>query len=170
MKRKFLFMLLCLFVSIQTNAQIQRNFYDLSLGTSTQKEVKRYFKSNKKTITMKSNDEIFVKDLKFGGHIWPYTVFRFYKEKLKDVSFYDEEVSGKEALDLFWIALSFNIQDKYLEYADKKFSNDNLKYYDDGETTLMLTHIKTQEENEITLMYSDKKMRDAEIEDEKNDF
>ena len=171
MRRQSIILFLCLFVSIEMNAQIQRNFYDLSLGTSTQKEVQKYCKSNKKTILRKNSDGIYIKDLKFGGHTWPITLFSFYKGKLKTVFFTDiEEGTDRDALDLFWITLRLNIVNKYTEYADNKLSNDNLKYYDDGETTLMLSHKKTQDENGITLMYSDKKMQDAEIEEENNDL
>lgn len=171
MIRQSVLVFLCFFVSIEMNAQIQRSFYDLSLGTSTQKEVKRYFKSNKKTIIKRGNDEIYVKDLKFGGHIWPYTVFKFYKDKLKNVFFSDiKEGTDREALNLYWITLRIQIDDKYINYAAKETSNDNLKYYDDGVTTLMISYNKTQVDNRISLLYSDKEMGDAEMKEDKNDF
>ena len=162
MKKYFLFLLLSLFVDISANAQIQRKFYGLSLGSSTKKEALDYFTKQGMEVINMNDDSFFVPNVKFAGSYWSCALFSFYKDTFSCVYFGEkEDHASKDGLNIKWESLNLQIQNKYSKYFRDSMSTDNYKVYDDDITCLTLDYkySNTFGQKTLSLMYIDQKIR-----------
>ena len=102
--KKILFIFIALFlVNLCISAQIQRKFFDFTLGQTTKSEVENYLRKNGIEIVSKTDNRIIAKDMRFAGTNWHGVVFSFFKEKMACVFFaYDEQFSSKRLVDNLW--------------------------------------------------------------------
>ena len=172
MKRRIVALIMMMFfVNSICNAQIQRNFFDFTLGLTTKKEVSKYFKSEGKKCSKRVDNSLCVQDVKFGGYNWPYAIFSFYNEKLYKVGFFDSgENTTEESLKTEWISLKTTISLKYESYLDQVFSSDYIKTFDDDTTTLLMLFQNIDGRGGISLIYSDDEMEHAVTKAEKDEL
>ena len=171
MKKLGIILVLILFVNICVSAQIQRHFFDFTLGVTTKKEVVKYFKKLGKVPYKDNNGNQFVNNIKFGGHIWSFAAFSFYNDKLSRVYFADNDTdTPSQTLDIVWDTLQKNIIDKYSDYYLESMSKDDYKVYGDHQTVVVLKYDTFDGTKELSLMYDDRRLSKKEIEDSSNEL
>jgi hypothetical protein len=170
MKKLGFIFVLTLFVNICATAQIQRHFFDFTLGVTTQKEVSKYFEKNGKEL-INIDDEYIVDNVKFAGNIWTCAAFYFHEGKLMRVIFLDNEnSSSNQGLDSLWKRLSNTISDKYSSYYNEKVSKENYLVYDDDQTIVVLHYETFEGRKSISIMYNDRDLCDKVREEMNNDL
>ena len=156
MKKSGLILVLLFLLNICASAQIQRNFFDFTLGVTTKKEVSKYFRKNGKKLYKDKEGINYVNDLRFGGHIWPFAAFSFYNGVLSRVYFADSENSTeRETLDIVWDTIKKNISNKYSEYYVPSRSKDDYLIYRDNNTTIQLSYEFSYGSKSLSIMYID---------------
>lgn len=171
MKKTLVLFVTLFLVNLCVSAQIQRKFFDFTLGETTRSEVEKYILKKNKEIIIDKEDHILVLDMRFGGQEWPSAVFKFYKGKLISVQFiYDDMKNPKETVTSLWTRLQKSINNKYSEYYIIQASNDKKFYYQDSKTSVMLAWISTDDANAVTLLYTDKEMQKEQLAEEEDEL
>lgn len=133
---KKILVVLSLFFCLGLNAQIQRFFFEMELGVSTQQQVENKLREMGKPVIKKA-DEIRTNNIKFGEYNWEQVSFGFKENKLILIAFksrtYTSREEGKIALDAS--VFSKILENKYKEYSflDKT----NYRIYADKETMVL---------------------------------
>lgn len=166
MKKAFITFVALFLVNLCISAQIQRKFFDFTLGQTTKNEVESYFKSKGKETLEYTADRIVVDGMRFGGNDWLITAFIFYKGKLQMVYFADDErSSSKHAIRSVWDRMVNSIDKKYSEYLKALLSNEKHLFYSDSKTSISLTFDDSDGKDGITLLYSDEVLVNNQIKD-----
>ncbi len=169
MKKILLFVMLCM-VSFNVNAQIQRNFFGLTLGVSTRQQVETKVRSMGTRIRSYDKENIFAKKMKFGGKEWDDVLFQFYNNKLLAVIFSVPVLTweGKSSIIDDWNSFNSSLKDKYGKFC--YIDNENDISYFDGSTLLSLKYKNIDSTLDMfTLFYSDYELssqKDKSIKDE----
>ena len=171
--RKLIFLFLLVFSSMKMSGQIQRNFFDFAIGSSTKKEVTNYFKARNKTIWPSRNDDDYfsIRQLNFGGNNWPVVYFYFYKSKLYLIYFSDSDLfTPEKTLDSVWKRLDITLLSKYARYYDERASSNEINKYRDNRTEIVLKYDYFQGSKGISLMYVDLYLQKDKIINEGNEL
>ena len=165
--RKFIFIFVAsLLVNLCISAQIQRKFFDFTLGQTTKSEVESYLKSKGQKTLDYTTDRIVVNGMRFGSIDWLTTAFVFYKGKLQMVYFADDEgSSSKDAIRNEWDRMVNSIDKKYSEYLKALLSNEKHLFYSDGKTTISFSYTNSNGIDGITLLYSDEQLVNEQLKD-----
>ena len=158
MKRQLLLLMLALLCSLGMSAEIQRKFFGLTLGVSTENDVIEYFDGKGIEVTRASLTSVEVEDIKFGGYMWSTVVFDFFEDKLASVFFlnWGDDISSKKER---WNDLNEKINEKYKLYYVPDKSSDESKMYMDNETAFFLRKNVSEYKNGIlSMVYRDVKM------------
>ena len=170
MKKWFTLLLLSFLVNLSSYAQIQRKFYDFTLGVTTEREFVSYFKA-KEIEVEKKDDSYYIENLKFGGEEWSLSCFRFYNDKLLSVSYSENEVNkGRALLDQRWEKINSLIFRKYAGLKDLDRSSEERQLYDDSFTSLTITYHYFDGVKFLAISYSDIKLTIEKIKEEENEF
>lgn len=171
MKRLFAFLLLSFLVNLSSNAQIQRKFYDFTLGETSKREVISYFKAKGIKIEKKEEDSYCIENLKFGGDVWSFASFMFYKDKLMNVYYSsNERDKGRALLAQKWENISNLIFKKYAEFKDLGRSSEDRQIFDDGYTSLTIAYDYFEGVKFVTISYYDIRLALEKIKQEENEF
>ncbi len=153
--RKIL-ILFSLFFVLSAQSQIQRSFLGYTLGITTKTELIRSMRSKGKQISNTKVDDnaIRVKQMKFGGKMWPDIFFMFYNNRLCVVNFIDTgESLSQETLDLQWSIIKNNLSKKYSSYLIKR-TEEELEY-NDNKTKIWTSYSYYNGYKSISLLYCD---------------
>lgn len=171
MKKILIVFVSLFFVNLCVSSQIQRKFYDFTLGQTTKSEVEGYFKSKGKETLEYTTERIVVDGMRFGSADWLTTAFVFYKGKLQMVYFADDErSSSKEAIKTEWDRMVNSIDKKYSEYLKALLSNEKHLFYSDGKTSISFTYTNSDGIDGITLLYSDEQLVNEQLKDGENEL
>lgn len=171
MKRLITLLLLSFLINMSSSALIQKKFYDFTLGVTTKNEVYKYFKGKGIKVIKEREDQYLVENLNFGGELWSFVSFKFYKGKLMKVYFSaNEEDKGRQLLEKIWERLNNRIFEKYAEFKDLKLSDEENKIYDDYTTLLTMSYHYFEGIKYVTISYNDKKLMLEKIKDEENEL
>lgn len=171
MKRLFTLLLLSFFVNLSSNAQIQRNFYDFTLGVTSKREFISYFKAKGIKVEKKDDESYYIENLKFGGEVWSFACFMFYNDKLMKVYYSENELNkGSALLAQRWEKLNNLIFKKYAGFKDLNRSDEERQLYDDSFTSLTITYDYFDGVKFVTLSYSDIKLVLKKLKQEENEF
>ena len=165
--KKILFLIIALFlVNLCISAQIQRKFFDFTLGKTSKSEIESFVKSKGMKTYSQTTDRIVVDGMRFGGIDWSTTAFIFYNGKLHMVYFADDEYSSsKDVLASEWNRIVNSIDKKYSDFLKANQSNEKRLYYDDNTTSISLTFTNSFGKDAITLMYADVQLTQQQIKD-----
>ncbi len=171
MKRLLITLILVAFSNICLFAQLQRRFFDFTLGVTTTAEVVDYFKKQGKEIEKREDNNYYVMYLEFGGNNWLGTSFSFYKDKLMSISFFNSELkSSRQSLEMSWERYQLVFSRKYSDYYDSKMSDDMMKVYNDDLTSVYLIYKESVGGKAMSLVYEDKKLSDEKREMNDNEL
>ena len=171
MKKIVLTIIALFLVNLCISAQIQRKFYDFTLGETSKTEVKSYLNKKKKSILDERGDVIMVPNMRFAGQEWNLAVFIFYKGKLESVYFsFDDVMNSRESVNGLWKHLKKSLDSKYSEYYSTIASNEQKHYYQDSMTNVFLNWASAEGVNAVTLMYTDNEMSKEHIAEEENEL
>lgn len=158
MKKKGLVIILALICSLGMSAEIQRKFFGLTLGTSTENDVIEYFEGKGIEVTRASLTSVEVEDMKFGGYMWSTVIFDFFEDKLASVCFLnlgDDISSTKER----WNYLNEKINEKYkLYYVPDKSSDESIMYMDNETAFFLRKNFIDYKNGVLSMVYRDVKM------------
>lgn len=165
--KKILFVIIALFlVNLCISAQIQRKFFDFTLGQTTKSEIENFVKSKGMKTYDQTTDRIAVDGMRFGGIVWSYIAFEFYKGKLQIVYFVlDESSSSKETVGSEWNRIVNSIDKKYSEFLRTDQSNEKFLFYNDNTTSICLMFTNSYGKDVMTMLYSDVQMTQQQIKD-----
>ena len=137
MKKILLIILFTTIYLLQANAQIQRTFFGCPFGSSEQK-VKQVMKSkglilgdtSEGFLVMDANDNL----ITFGGHKWECVSFKFYKNKLYQVTFMlTTSYSSSQTIIEQYIKLREQLDEKYSNMErNSAFEDKSTFWYDDN--------------------------------------
>lgn len=163
--------LLAFLVNLSGYAQIQRHFFDFTLGVTPESEVVKYFKAKGKQIEKHNDDSYFVHNLRFGGNTWPFAAFSFHKGVLYQVYFSDSEnYNSKERQDILWRRLKEDLTEKYSTYYRSYLSDEEELTFDDYRTRIRLIYKLDDDIKRVTLIYSDKNLQLEKIYSESDEL
>ncbi len=171
MRKFYLMFLLVFLVNLSGYAQIQRHFFDFTLGVTPENEVVKYFKAKGKQIEKHNDDSYFVHNLRFGGNTWPFAAFSFHKGVLYLVYFSDgENYNSKERQDILWRRLKEDITKKYSTYYMSSLSDEEELTFSDYRTRIRLSYKPYNDIMGVTLIYSDKNLQLEKIYSESDEL
>lgn len=171
MKKTLVLFVTLFLVNLCISAQIQRKFFDFTLGETTRSEVEKYLHKKKVDIVDVKEDHIMVHNMRFSGQDWSTTAFVFYKGKLETVYFaFDDVMNTKESVDGLWKRLQKSLNDKYSEYYSVRASNEKKLYFQDSKTNLMLSYPSVDGVSAVTLIYVDNKMTNEKMAEEEDEL
>lgn len=156
--KKFLFIVVLIFLSIFADAQIPRNIFGQSLGVTTMNQAETFFSNEGKDILVREDDDTCFKleDVSFDGLTWPTAAFFFYNDKLNAIYLSDtEEYTPREKLNMKWKELYNSYMTKYHNFMVESETNEEQLLFVDGKTQIVATYIDYGEYKGIALMYSD---------------
>ena len=149
--KKYLFFLFLL-CSISVNAQIKREILGVTLGVSTENQVRETLDS-KGIKNAETGGMLAAIDVKFGGQIWSSVFFNFYDNKVYSIMFMDSDLL-KPTSDLLSIQdfLMDSLAQKYSKYMK---NDENSLVFDDDITRIKLSYkISEEKENMHILILS----------------
>lgn len=171
MKKVLLTVIALFLMNLCISAQIQRKFFDFTLGKTTKTEVKSYLHKKKKNILDEIGDVIMVPNMRFGGQEWNLAVFRFYKGKLESVYFsFDDVMNSRESVNSLWKHLKKSLDSKYSDFYRTIASNEQKHYYQDNMTNVFLNWASADGVSAVTLMYTDNEMSKEHIAEEEKEL
>ena len=155
--KKIGFILLLCMMSLTIQGQIQRKFFDFTLGVTNRQEVTSYFKARNIKTWLPEEDHFSVRYIRFGGNKWPVVYFYFYKNKLYLIYFSDSEnFTERGTLDAVWERIKLSLMSKYNSfYNDEKTTNNEL-IFEDSKTRLTYYYKYYQGKKSMSLIYEDK--------------
>lgn len=171
--KKIIFLLLLAIESINTQAQLQRNFWGLELGISSKYTVSNFLKNNNLTHNSQTggNDVIIVNEnLSLGGYSWG-TTFGFYNNTLYTIQLilfhvemnnYGELVDNSSNTTFAFHDLRSKLRNKYPN-AENIVDPENptfLFILRDDKTIVML---ELDDQKNLILSYDDRKLRKMEL-------
>mgnify|MGYP007038267604 CR=1 FL=1 len=160
MKRVSVLITICFILNLCVTAQIQRKFFNFTLGTTNKTQVFNYFKSKGKKLKPNEEDTYYTNNLSFGGHVWPYVAFTFYKNKLSVVYFSDSDgLTERNILDIVFSNLDKKLSEKYYRYKDYDNSTDEKTVYRDYKTEMSINYEYFNGSKILSLMYHDLKLQ-----------
>ncbi len=170
MKKTSVLVLLGLVVNLSVYSQIQRNFLGFTLGVTTKNQVINYAKENK-MVFVAGNDEVCIKDIKFGGIYWPMVAFSFLSDKFYTVYFFNsDKYTPRNNLDVHWENLTSSLNAKYKNFLlEEKISETNSRY-NDGITTLDAFYDFNQGIKTLSLLYYDNKLFMQNMQEDDNEL
>jgi hypothetical protein len=156
MGKKLFFLFFFILSSINIAGQIQRKFFDFTLGVTTRQQVTNYWKARQKKIWYPEEECFSVRHISFGGNTWPVAYFHFYKNKLYLVYFSDSEgFTLRETLDVVWKRLDKSLMSKYGRFYIEETSSSVEKEFEDNKTRLNFKYDYFQGRKGLSLMYTD---------------
>ena len=171
MKKILIIFVSLFFVNLCLSSQIQRKFYDFTLGQTSKSEVVNYFKAKQIEIVDNKENSVAVRNVRFGGYEWPFSAFRFYNNKLVFVYFSnDEQSNSKESLSKTWEHLVTIIDKKYSNFFVSKTSSENILFYNDNITNVQLKYTVFEGIEAITLSYADNQLLSEECKEDENEL
>lgn len=151
-------------VSIVTvNAQISQTIWGVTLGKSTQNQVKIMLerKGYKIQIMPDGSYAIDVDNVSFGGAYWSWVNFSFVNGYLSEVWFQNNARQSPIDLDKVYDKLQKTLNDKYLQYhLDIQPSGITKKssFYSDNHTVVVLSVWQSDYREFISLSYEDENL------------
>lgn len=159
MKKLITLLFLSFLFYLNTNAQIQRKFYDFTLGVTTKSEFVRFFKAKGIKIIKDGDDQYVVENLRFGGETWPFASFMFFNGKLMRIYFSaNEHNKSRILLAQIWEKLNSRIFNKYSDFIILKKSDAEKKVYNDFQTSLTISYDYYEGQKYVTISYLDMKL------------
>lgn len=156
-----LLLIIALLISVISEAQIQRKFYDFTFGVTSKSQVINYFKTKGNRLRVPENNRVAVINVRFGGFDWGVAHFCFYKNKLYQVMFMSSENdSPKSTLDSQWELLNEKFSVKYSRYYLSKFSTNNERLFRDSQTHAKIEYSVFEGLWALSLIYYDIKLFD----------
>ena len=170
--KKALITLIALFlVNLCISAQIQRKFFDFTLGQTTRSEVENYLQKKKIVVVDERDDRIMVNNMRFAGTDWSTVAFSFFKGKIASVYFaYDDMNNSKKSVDSLWERLQKSLNKKYSDYYRERVSDDKKFYYQDNQTCLIFKYGSIEGTNAVILLYSDNQLFDEQTGEEEDEL
>lgn len=144
MRKILLIILFATIYLLQANAQIQRTFFGCPFGSSEQK-VKQVMKSKGLILgdtsegfrVMDANDNL----ITFGGHKWECVSFKFYKNKLYQVTFMlTTSYSSSQTIIEQYIRLREQLDEKYA-HLNIEMNNEKDAQWGDDNTGLICRYM-----------------------------
>lgn len=134
MRRTLVCIVFAILGLLQLNAQIQRNFFGYSFGSSKQLVLQGM---RGKGYTIQDTSEGFVahgtiqNPIKFGGYEWEWVNFKFYGNKLYDVSFcITTNLSSSQTIIEHYNNLIQQLDRKYAQYDREIYNDKNAQWID----------------------------------------
>lgn len=159
MKRILFCLTFAVAIFLNLSAQIQREFFGFALAESHKNEIVRYFEAQDKEISNLTDKTIFVTNINFGGHKWPFVSFSFNNGVLYEVYFADNDGFTRDiSLNTTWNYLKRALFDKYSNFLDSYNSGEETKIFDDKRTKIKLEYSSDGLYKQLTLSYYDKKL------------
>ena len=150
MKRIILTFALCI-SCILTNAQIQRNFFGCTIGSTTWNEAISAITKKCMMISEsnRQNGEICIDNIKFAGNNFNHAYMSFYNGVLSKISFIimDKELESYKDLKK-------KLKVKYSSYLDSE-EDYNMFFMDDDMSIINLSHTYTEGVHLTVLLYLD---------------
>lgn len=163
MTKKLILFLLLVFCSIKVAGQIQRKFFNFTLGITTRQEVINYYKVRKKEIyysEILGDTDFSVHQVNFGGNTWPVVHFNFYKNKLYLIRFSDSDgFTPRQILDVTWKRLDDSLLSKYRQFMNTSGSIVSEKIFEDNKTRIVFNYDYFQGTKFLGLMYVDTRLQ-----------
>ena len=152
--------------SLIGSAQIQRTIMGQTLGVSTKKEVYNSLKDRGAFyVNIRGEEQLLVKDVRFGGFSWEIMSFSFYNNILYQVTVMDlDKDSSIISQEEKWNSISQKLESKYHNIISNK--EENKISYSDGSTLVMMTKFF----DTVSMLYGDMKIIDSKNNKEQNEF
>lgn len=147
-------------ISVNIQGQIQRRFFNFTLGLTNRQEVTSYFKARKIKTWLPEDDHFSVRHISFGGNKWPVIYFYFYKNKLCLIYFSDSEgFTDRETLDALWERMYLALMSKYKRLYNEEKSTNNELIFEDNKTHLTYYYKYYKGQKSMSLIYTDKHLQ-----------
>lgn len=143
-------MMLCM-MSFNVNAQIQREFFGLTIGVSTQQQVEETIKSMGKEIHSKK-DGIKILDVRYDDYDWEEVLIDFRAGKMITLSFISKK-DDKEKSDTDAAKFKKALKEKYGEYC--KLEMGEIVAFFDTKTMLTFVNQKKDGKEMFGILYAD---------------
>ena len=150
MKKLCLFIMLCC-MSFNVNAQIQREFFGLTIGVATQQQVEDVMKNMGKEILSKT-EGLKVNDVRFYDYDWAEVLFNFREGKLITVSFISKN-NDKTKSDAYAEQFKKSLKEQYGKYC--KLDMGNIVAYFDTKTMLTIVCQEKDGKEMFGILYAD---------------
>ena len=166
--KKVLAIFLAFSIGLSMSAQIQNKLLGFTLGTTTKTEVYEKYK-NEKHFRENSSGGYSIGDIEFAGYKWDITTFRFYHDLLLSVQFSLVDLATPISLmDASWDSLSLILLDKYGDY--NYYSTSEYQIFQDDQTHLALSYTYSGNNKALTLIYSDRALREQKRQAEEDEL
>lgn len=158
--KKFLLLFTLILASLSCSAQINRNFFGLTLGQSTKQQVRSLFEKKGWKLEIGENGDYevnFDRKIQFGGESWDYICFSFASGKLYSIFLYADEFSDKRSAMQAYSRLKAKLDQKYSTLQTKSYEKDGytFSHYWDANTNVSLTEAPTSYGHTVSILYYD---------------
>lgn len=157
---------------IVTNAQIKDEFWGCKLGTTTKAQLISKLQSHGlKCKEDKDINVLYIESVTYAGYEWKFCSFKFYKNRLRYVSF-ENECSKKKATRIYDTILE-NIVRKYPQVSRRMAvdkPSEKTAFFDDGNAVLSISYNIDGEDVFATLIYMDRAIAVEINKDQLNDL
>lgn len=164
---KRILVLLFMLMSLMTaEAQINQTIWGVTLGKSTQYQVKIMLerKGYKIQIMPDGSYGIEVDNVSFGGAFWSWVNFSFVNGYLSEIWFQNNKRQSPVDLYKVYDKLHTTLNDKYMQYHFSIPSNDmtiKSSFYSDNHTLIILSIWRVDYQEFISLSYGDENLSQA---------
>ena len=166
--KKVLAIFLAFIIGLSMSAQIQNKLLGFTLGTTTKAEVYEKYKDEGR-FRENSSGGYSIGNIEFAGHKWDITSFRFYHDRLLSVQFTLIDLATPISLmDASWDSLSLILLDKYGDY--NYYSTSEYQIFQDDQTHLALSYTYSGNNKALTLIYSDRALREQKRQAEEDEL
>lgn len=166
--KKVLAIFLAFIIGLSMSAQIQNKLLGFTLGTTTKPEVYEKYKDEKHFME-KSDSYSVGGTIEFAGQKWNITTFTFYHDRLLSVQFTLVDLATPISLmDASWDSLSLILLDKYGDY--NYYSTSEYQIFQDDQTHLALSYTYSGNNKALTLIYSDRALREQKRQAEEDEL
>ena len=171
--KKIIFLFITLSFFLISEAQITNKIMGLTLGATTEFQVKTFLKNKHYKITEQHDDCFFCNglDFKFGGYQWTGLSFFFFEKKLMSIGISSYEFYyPKETFD----NLVASLKDKYSPFfINEELSDPNNKWslFSDGKTSLRVYYVKGKyNATHIGISYTNVSLAEKSVIRDKNEL
>lgn len=157
---------------IIASAQIKDEFWGCKLGTTTKAQLISKLQSHGlKCKEDKDNKVLYIDNVTYAGYKWESCSFKFYKNRLRCVSFGNK--CGKEKATCIYDTILENIVIKYPQVPRRMVvdkPSEKMAAFDDGNVVLSISYDFDGEDEFATLLYMDKAIAVEIYKDQLNDL
>lgn len=166
--KKVLAIFLAFIIGLSMSAQIQNKLLGFTLGSTTKAEVYENYK-NEKHFMEKSDSYSVGGTIEFAGQKWNITTFTFYHDRLLSVQFSLIDLGTSiSIMDSTWDYLRLTLLDKYGDF--NYYSTSEYLLFQDDQTHLALSYTYSGNNKALTLIYSDRALREQKRQAEEDEL